>query len=105
MGEVFVNEEKCIGCGNCAANCPYSAIFMQHTKPKTGALGRLLNLIGLVAEGESAEEAPTKAVKCDLCRHDREGGPACVRSCPTGAAIRVNPQDYFDQIKAASLSF
>ena len=31
------------------------------------------------------------AVKCDLCR-DVRGGPACVRSCPTGAAIRLSPQ-------------
>jgi len=23
-----------------------------------------------------------------------EGGPACVRGCPTGAAIRVNPERF-----------
>ena len=96
-GEVYIDEGKCIGCGNCAANCPYSVIFMLHAKPKTGAFGRLLNLIGLAAEGPASEETPTKAVKCDLCRND-SGGPACVRSCPTGAAIRVTPGEYFEKI-------
>jgi Fe-S-cluster-containing hydrogenase component 2 len=36
-----------------------------------------------------------KAVKCDLCR-DLETGPACVQACPTGAAIRVNPEAYIN---------
>jgi Fe-S-cluster-containing hydrogenase component 2 len=37
------------------------------------------------------------AVKCDLCK-DIEGGAACVRSCPTGAAIRVRPEQFFSLI-------
>jgi Fe-S-cluster-containing hydrogenase component 2 len=24
----------------------------------------------------------------------KAGGPACVRACPTGAAIRVSPEDF-----------
>ncbi len=35
------------------------------------------------------------AVKCDLCK-GITGGPACVRACPTGAAIRVTPADFLD---------
>jgi len=34
-----------------------------------------------------------KAVKCDMCK-DQKSGPACVQACPTGAAIRVSPQDF-----------
>ena len=35
-----------------------------------------------------------RAVKCDMCK-DIEGGPSCVRACPTGAAIRVSPEEFF----------
>ncbi|NIR59479.1 MAG: hypothetical protein GWO02_08125, partial [Gammaproteobacteria bacterium] len=35
-----------------------------------------------------------KAVKCDMCK-DLPGGPACVRACPTGAAMRVSPEEFF----------
>ena len=39
------------------------------------------------------KDAPKKAVKCDMCK-DLAGGPACVRACPTGAAIRVSPEEF-----------
>jgi Fe-S-cluster-containing hydrogenase component 2 len=39
------------------------------------------------------EEKPKKAIKCDMCS-GIEGGPACVRACPTGAAIRVAPEAF-----------
>ena len=65
-----MDDAKCIGCGNCAANCPYGVIFMMHQKPKAGALGRLLSLIGLASEETPLDQQPTKAVKCDLCRDD-----------------------------------
>jgi Fe-S-cluster-containing hydrogenase component 2 len=38
-------------------------------------------------------EQPKKAIKCDMCS-GIEGGPACVRACPTGAAIRVAPEEF-----------
>jgi Fe-S-cluster-containing hydrogenase component 2 len=38
-------------------------------------------------------EKAKKAIKCDMCA-GQEGGPACVRACPTGAAIRVSPEQF-----------
>ena len=39
--------------------------------------------------------AVKKAVKCDMCR-DIRSGPACVRACPTGAALRISPEKFLD---------
>jgi Fe-S-cluster-containing hydrogenase component 2 len=41
------------------------------------------------------KDIPKKAVKCDMCK-DLEGGAACVRACPTGAALRVSPERFLD---------
>ena len=44
-------------------------------------------------EDKSAKGSGEKtAVKCDMCK-GIAGGPACVRTCPTGAAIRISPED------------
>jgi len=87
-GEVYI-KSNCIGCGNCERNCPYGNIFMVHKEPKFSLFGWLSALFG--KEHEHIER--TVAVKCDLCR-EIKGGPACVRSCPTSAAIRLTPDEY-----------
>ncbi len=99
-GEVFIRD-NCIGCGNCAKNCPYGNILMMHEQKKPTARNTLLAMLGLTAP-KAEEEAPTKAVKCDLCRED-DRGPACVRSCPTGAAFRVSPEEYFKKVGVGAL--
>ena len=38
------------------------------------------------------------AIKCDMCA-GKKGGPACVRACPTGAAIRVSPDKFLTVTK------
>lgn len=84
-GEVVIRD-SCIGCGNCVGNCPYGVIKIVYDKVDQGfSLLSLLSLLGL----RKAEKGPAKAAKCDMCR-DLAGGPACVRACPTGAAMRVN---------------
>jgi len=99
-GEVYI-ANNCIGCGNCERNCPYGVIQLATVskKHKTGLVSWLLTGMGL-APGESNPAAAKKdpdakkmAVKCDMCK-DIAGGPSCVRACPTGAALRVNPNEF-----------
>ena len=100
-GEVFI-DETCIGCGNCQRNCPYGVIRLDAKPPrKPSLLSWLLFGVG-PGPGEASyswrkqhgdKEAPKVAIKCDMCS-GIEGGPACVRACPTGAAIRVAPEKF-----------
>lgn len=96
-GEVYI-ADNCIGCGNCERNCPYGVIHMAaKPKKKPGLLQWLL-----LGNGPGPGNAPydpdsheKKAVKCDMCK-DIQGGAACVRACPTGAAIRISPEQLPD---------
>src|SRR5258708_25568576 len=73
----IVIEDWCIGCGNCATDCPYGNI----------------NVVEITGQkGQKAEPRP-KAVVCDLCAEFPE--PNCVRACPHDAAIRVEPKTFF----------
>ncbi|ABD24749.1 cyclic nucleotide-binding domain (cNMP-BD) protein [Novosphingobium aromaticivorans DSM 12444] len=109
-GEVFIND-TCIGCGNCQRNCPYGVIRMDKVPPKKPSLLSWL----FFGRGPGPGEPPykwskkntkytgdpavdelldrKKAIKCDMCA-GIEGGPSCVRACPTGAAIRVSPDEF-----------
>ena len=100
-GEVYINE-TCIGCGNCQRNCPYGVIRMAKVPPKKPGLLRWLFFGTGPGPGEAdaewtekrvSAETPKKAIKCDMCA-GIDGGPACVRACPTGAAIRVSPEEF-----------
>lgn len=58
-GPVFIDDDRCIGCGMCVQACPFGVV--------------------------SISVESKKAYKCDLCieRLAREEEPACVASCPT----------------------
>jgi len=75
----IVIEDWCIGCGNCAIDCPYGNINVVELTAKSG-------------RGQKAEPKP-KAVVCDLCVE--YGEPNCVRACPHDAALRVEPKKFF----------
>ncbi len=94
-GEVFIMD-NCIGCGNCERNCPYDVIQMAATPPQKPGLAQWLFFGRGPGPGgqtvDAGSDAQKKAVKCDMCK-DLSGGPACVRACPTGAALRIGPED------------
>ncbi|MCU1246213.1 MAG: oxidoreductase, partial [Acidobacteria bacterium] len=80
-------------------NCPYDNIFMVHKEPKRSAFSWITALFRKSKE----EIEQTVAVKCDLCR-GLKGGPACVRGCPTGAAIRLTPEEYRETLEEIVIS-
>jgi Fe-S-cluster-containing hydrogenase component 2 len=74
----IVIEDWCIGCGNCASDCPYGNI----------------NVVQMAVNGRKQKAEPRpKAVVCDLCAEYPE--PNCVRACPHDAAVRVEPKSFF----------
>ena len=110
-GEVFI-DETCIGCGNCQRNCPYGVIRMDARPPEKPSLLQWL-LFGRgpgpgeapyawrkQAAAQEQAERPKVAIKCDMCA-GIDGGPACVRACPTGAAIRVAPEQFLSATRIA----
>lgn len=109
-GEVFI-DDTCIGCGNCQRNCPYGVIRMDSVPPPKPSLLSWLFFGKGPGPGEPSykwrkshtvegAEQPKKAIKCDMCS-GIEGGPACVRACPTGAAIRVAPEAFLTVTRLA----
>jgi len=93
-GEIVIRD-SCIGCGNCIRNCPYGVIQLVYDKPSTS----WFSLSRIFGGSKRKEKGPAKAAKCDMCS-TLPGGPACVRSCPTGAALRINPSDFMTVMKA-----
>ncbi len=104
-GEVFITD-ACIGCGNCENNCPYDVIKLAYAAPKKPGLWSWLLWGRGNGPGEqpgyqpddAARERGKKATKCDACL-DQKGGPACVRTCPTGAAQRIGPAAFINLVE------
>ncbi len=113
-GQIDINAKTCIGCGDCATNCPYNAISMAPRKPAPAPLegnvsGRLRRWLSLKADPlpppvEQSDDL--LAVKCNLCSGTSLNPPgsktpaySCEENCPTGALARINPGEYFAEIK------
>ncbi len=73
-GDVTIREDLCTGCGACVKACPWDNVQM--------------------APGNAGHPV---AAKCDACG-ELDGGPACVRSCPTEAIARVAPEAVFSPV-------
>jgi Fe-S-cluster-containing dehydrogenase component/CRP-like cAMP-binding protein len=78
-GVVRINDRTCIGCGLCAASCPYDNIQMVEIRDRRGA----------VLTDAATHQPLAKATKCDLCT-SLPGGPACQRACPHDALVRLD---------------
>ena len=114
-GVVDIDYKTCIGCADCATQCPYEAISMiprkaiegDNGKGKHG--GRLKRLLRLASDPlpPSVEQTDDMlAVKCNLCagtplnpKGAKRQAYSCEENCPTGALLRVDPSSYFAEIK------
>ncbi|HUG34080.1 MAG TPA: cyclic nucleotide-binding domain-containing protein [Anaerolineales bacterium] len=94
-GEIEIVNDNCIGCGACAERCPYGNIQMHDREPKSKSIFQRFSLLDFFKKGTLDEEqGPERiAVKCNLCAGFDDY--ACVRGCPVGAAMRVNPVEQF----------
>jgi Fe-S-cluster-containing dehydrogenase component/CRP-like cAMP-binding protein len=114
-GQIDINPKTCIGCGDCATQCPYNAITMiprKPTQPKPpGVFGKLRAWFSLAQPALPPAVTETEnllAVKCNLCNNTPLNPPnskkqaySCQENCPTGALVRVNPREYFSEAKNA----
>jgi Fe-S-cluster-containing dehydrogenase component len=120
-GEVDINPRTCIGCGDCASQCPYNAISLIPRKTKdapapSGFGAKMSDLLRIAPDPIPPAVDTTEdlvAIKCNLCNHtplnplDKNDKPlydrqaySCEENCPTGALARVNPREYFSEAGA-----
>lgn len=114
-GQVEIERDDCIGCGDCATQCPYNAISMvpynPAAAPPPGFTATLKSWLSLALPTGPLPVKATEnllAVKCNLCRNTslnpegaRKPAYSCEENCPTGALVRVNPLEYFSEAKNA----
>lgn len=82
-GVVFIDYDKCIGCGACVQACPYDGVrtrnpdTLQHTVPFP------------VGNQNTQPTQPATVSKCNFCvqRVDVGREPACIEVCPMRARI------------------
>ena len=112
-GQIDIDPKTCIGCGDCATQCPYNAITMIPRKPMLAkprtAFGKLKSLFSLAQPDLPPAVTETEnllAVKCNLCNNTplnpkgaKKAAYSCQENCPTGALVRVNPREYFSEAK------
>lgn len=115
-GYVDIEAATCIGCFDCATQCPYDAITMV---PRNGGVEPIVNfdLMGSLKRTFSLRVPQTPpvltpsddvvAIKCNLCEHtplNPQGvarqAYSCEENCPTGALVRVDPLKYFAEVES-----
>ncbi len=81
-GAVEIHEAICVGCGTCAAACPYENIRMVQVHDHQGRP---------YSDLQSGKPI-NKATKCDMCS-GQPSGPACAAACPHDALVRIDLSD------------
>lgn len=111
-GQVDIDAHTCIGCFDCATQCPYNAISMVPRDAPAPAAVNLLDRVKTLFSVSTPRPAPVPeaddmvAIKCNLCESTplnptgaKRPAYSCEENCPTGALVRVNPQEYFGEIE------
>ncbi len=115
LGQVDIDPKTCIGCGDCATQCPYNAISMVPRRPKEAAKteggfkSKLQDFLRIKPDPIPPPVDATEdlvAIKCNLCSDRAKMNPpgaktraySCEENCPTGALARVKPRQYFAEI-------
>lgn len=112
LGHIDIDRATCIGCFDCATQCPYDAISMAPRDAAVNDDGFVTKLARAFSFRLAEPAAPAGddlvAIKCNLCegtslnpRGARRQAYSCEENCPTGALVRVNPVEYFDEVEPA----
>jgi len=113
LGQIDIDKSTCIGCFDCATQCPYDAIAMvprTSPPPNRGFASKLRKALSFKIDSPVAPEASDDlvAIKCNLCEDTPLNPPgvrskkySCEENCPTGALVRVDPIEYFNEIGSA----
>ncbi len=113
IGDIDIDAHTCIGCYDCATQCPYDAITMvarEAPAQRDGFASKLKRAFSLKLDSPLAVEASDDlvAIKCNLCEDTPLNPPgarrkaySCEENCPTGALVRVDPIEYFSEIGSA----
>ncbi len=113
-GYVDIDPATCIGCFDCATQCPYDAISMMPRDSGGiakfdlfGTLRKTFTLATATIPEQAQAGDDVVAIKCNLCEHTplnpqgaRRQAYSCEENCPTGALVRVNPIKYFAEVDA-----
>ena len=109
-GHIDIDAPTCIGCFDCATQCPYDAITMvprTSPPPPSGFAAKLKRAFSFKIDRPAPPEANDDpvAIKCNLCEGTSLNPPgakrkaySCEENCPTGALVRVDPIEYFGEI-------
>jgi len=112
LGQVDIDRATCIGCFDCATQCPYDAISMVPREAPArggGFVSKLARAFSFRIEEPAVPAGDdVVAIKCNLCEGTSLNPPgarrhaySCEENCPTGALVRVNPVEYFEEVKSA----